>query len=103
MVYLVRGSITKGKFCKTNCFIYGKALLDAVYIEENVAIYPRVIVDKSLFKIIDSKSEFIAKDFYINSLYYLLNDCYKSFKRKILKQLQENEEKKRKTKNNMVY
>ena len=95
--YLIMGAITEGKFCKTNIFIYGKALSDAVDIEENIAIYPRIIVNKSIIEIIDSNSEFIAKAsdsyFYINSFYYLLNNCYKSFKKNILQQLKENKEK----------
>lgn len=48
--YLLRGAITKGKFYKDNndIFVYGKALIDAVEIEENLAIYPRIVIDKSI-------------------------------------------------------
>ncbi len=95
--YLIRGAIVEDKFCKDDMFIYGKALVKAVYIEENTAIYPRIIIDKSLFNTIDSNSKFIKKDsdsyFYINSFYYFCNDCYKNFKEDILKQLKENKEK----------
>ena len=48
--YLLRGAITVGDFCQNDLFVYGKALVDAVYVEENIAIYPRIIVDKSLYK-----------------------------------------------------
>lgn len=48
--YLLRGAITEGPFYKddNNIFVYGKALIDAVEMEENLAIYPRVIVQKSI-------------------------------------------------------
>ena len=41
--FLVRGAITIGDFFHNEIFVYGKALVDAVEIEEKVAIYPRVI------------------------------------------------------------
>lgn len=48
--YLLRGAITEGPFYKddNNIFIYGKALIDAVEIEEELAIYPRVVAQKSI-------------------------------------------------------
>ena len=48
--YLLRGAITEGPFYKdeNNIFVYGRALIDAVEMEEKLAIYPRVIVQKSI-------------------------------------------------------
>ena len=48
--YLLRGAITEGLFYKddNNIFVYGKALIDAVEIEEELAIYPRVVAQKSI-------------------------------------------------------
>lgn len=48
--YLLRGAITEGPFYKddNNIFVYGKALIDAVEIEEELAIYPRVVAQKSI-------------------------------------------------------
>lgn len=48
--YLARGAITEGKFYKdeNNIFVYGKALTDAVNMEEENAIYPRIIVEKGI-------------------------------------------------------
>lgn len=40
---LTRGGIAHGEFHYDENFVYGKALLEAVYLEENCAIYPRVI------------------------------------------------------------
>src|SRR5574344_387156 len=42
--YLLRGAIAKGDFCKNDIFVHGKALVDAVILEENNAIYPRIIL-----------------------------------------------------------
>lgn len=48
--YLMRGAITEGPFYKddNNIFVYGKVLIDAVEIEEELAIYPRVVAQKSI-------------------------------------------------------
>lgn len=49
--YLLRGAITEGSFYKNSyndVFVYGKALIDAVEIEEELAIYPRVVAQKSI-------------------------------------------------------
>lgn len=48
--YLMRGAITIGDFCQNDVFVYGKALVDAVYMEENIAVYPRIVVNKLLYK-----------------------------------------------------
>ena len=48
--YLARGAITEGKFYKDDhdIFVYGKALTDAVNLEEENAIYPRIITKKEI-------------------------------------------------------
>ena len=48
--YLLRGAITIGDFCKNDLWVYGKALVEAVDMEESIAIYPRIIVHESLYK-----------------------------------------------------
>lgn len=50
--YLLRGAITEGAFYKDKNFVYGKALIDAVEMEEKLAIYPRIIVQKSIQEIL---------------------------------------------------
>lgn len=45
---LTRGGISKGNFYSDNLFVYGEALLNSVKLEEKIAIYPRVIIDKGL-------------------------------------------------------
>ena len=48
--YLMRGAITIGDFFQNDVFVYGKALVDAVYMEEKIAIYPRIVVNGLLYK-----------------------------------------------------
>lgn len=52
--YLMRGAITEGPFYKdeNSIFVYGKALIDAVEMEEKLAIYPRVLTQKSIQEIL---------------------------------------------------
>ena len=46
--YLMRGAIVEGDFYHDEKFVYGKALVEAVNIEESVAIYPRIIIQKQI-------------------------------------------------------
>lgn len=72
--YLIRGGITEGKFYRDKLFVYGKALVDAVKIEEKIAIYPRIIVQDDLiseipqFVILDNDGKYYLHSFIINGL-----------------------------------
>lgn len=46
--YLIRGALTEGDFFHNDIIVYGKALVEAVEMEEKYAIYPRVIVKKEI-------------------------------------------------------
>ena len=48
--YLIRGGITEGEFYKddNDIFVYGKALIEAINLEEKIAIYPRIVVQSSI-------------------------------------------------------
>ena len=50
--YLVRGAIVEGDFFHNDVIVYGKALVEAVTDEEQIAIYPRVIVQKDIFELL---------------------------------------------------
>ena len=71
---LLRGAITLGDFFHNKIFVYGKALVEAVEMEEKYAIYPRVIATDEVQKI-------VPKDFHKDSdglnvfkyLYYATN------------------------------
>ncbi|WP_428044076.1 hypothetical protein [Candidatus Avelusimicrobium faecicola] len=50
--YLMRGAITEGDFFGNNIIAYGNGLVEAVLLEEEYAIYPRVIVQKEIAKLL---------------------------------------------------
>lgn len=50
--YLIRGAITEGDFFHNDIIVYGKALVEAVSMEEKHAIYPRVIVKKEIAQLL---------------------------------------------------
>lgn len=86
--YLVRGSITEGKFYRNKTFVYGKALVEAVKLEEKIAIYPRVIIQDNLVSLIP---QYIAQDndrkYYLNCFIFTKTFDNTSFKLRILNQL----------------
>ena len=47
---ILRGGITIDKLYINDKFVYGKGLLTAYYIENNVAIYPRIVIDNKVLK-----------------------------------------------------
>lgn len=78
--FLMRGGITIGSLTHQGNIIIGKALNKAVVLEENVAIYPRVIIEKEIadFLMQDEKTAlFVDMDqdglYFIN---YLLDRRY---------------------------
>ena len=58
--YLMRGAIVEGEFFHNDIIVYGKGLVEAVQLEENVAKYPRIIVKTKVNE--------------ANSWYYLMKD-----------------------------
>lgn len=82
--YLIRGGITAGKFYKNNIFVFGKALVEAVKLEEKIAIYPRVVVQEELihsipqYIMLDNDGEWYLNSFFINGF-----GCYAKYKTKI--------------------
>ena len=50
--FLMRGAITIGDFFHNDILVYGKALVDAVEMEEKIAIYPRVIAQKEVQQLV---------------------------------------------------
>lgn len=47
---LIRGAILEGNLYLAENFIYGKGIIEAYNIENNVAVYPRIIVSTELMK-----------------------------------------------------
>lgn len=58
--YLMRGAIVEREFFHNDIIVYGKGLVEAVQLEENVAKYPRIIVKTKVNE--------------ANSCYYLMKD-----------------------------
>lgn len=72
---ILRGGITIDKLYIDDKFVYGNGLLNAYYIEDNIAIYPRIIIDNKVLKRITDqgfKLLYIEQDtdcnYYINYL-----------------------------------
>ena len=88
--YLIRGGVTEGKFFKNSSFVFGKALVEAVRLEEKNAIYPRVIIQDSLVSLI---SDYVLQDkdgrYFLNS--FIVSGLRKhiNFKTSIINQLKE--------------
>lgn len=45
---LLRGGLSVGQLCITDNFVFGSALVRAYFLESNIAIYPRIIIDDDL-------------------------------------------------------
>ena len=77
--WLLRGGISIGQLFIDDVMVWGEALLKSYYLEDKVANYPRIIIDKRVIGEINKDSqliEYIRKDF--DGLYFLnfLNDCH---------------------------
>lgn len=68
--WLLRGGISIGQLFIDDVMVWGDALLKAYYLEDKIANYPRVIIDKNVV------NEYLRQDF--DNLYFLnfLNDCH---------------------------
>lgn len=71
--HLIRGAIVEGEFFHNNIIVYGKALIEAVNIEENIAKYPRIIINQNI--ITKDIWPYIFKDkddlCFLNNLFFL--------------------------------
>lgn len=56
----LRGGMTKGLLHHDNTTAFGRALLDAISLEENIACYPRIVIGRPVFE--DIQSYRIAED-----------------------------------------
>lgn len=83
-IYKVRGGITYGKVLSIdqNNLILGKAAIKAYELENNTAVYPRIILDEKALKTIESKnySDYcITMDsdnvYYLDFILFIRNNC----------------------------
>lgn len=98
MNYLVRGGISYGDFFVDDTMLWGKALLDSYYIENNISIYPRIVIHPQTVKRLQLLSfidniKYISED--LDGLYfvdYMQDIFYKgNFIALLLKRLEESD------------
>ena len=93
--FLMRGAITIGDFFHNDTLVYGKALVDAVKMEENFAIYPRIIAQEGVYRIAPQCFHESSDGLYVFKFldYAVLGEAY-SFLAILLKMLKECPDKK---------
>lgn len=81
--FLLRGAITYDRLLHTDDYIFGPAIINAYAIESTAAIYPRIVLDKSILELAKENREkehtseeveeylnnFLTKDF--DDMYYI--------------------------------
>lgn len=97
--YLVRGAIVEDDFFHNDVIVYGKALVKAVTDEEQIAIYPRVIIQKEIYELLPQYF-LIDEDnlVFLNQFIFSHALEYVNFKLQLLEMLKKNPEKKHKQK-----
>lgn len=64
----VRGAIVVGEVHFEENFVLGKALLKAYEIESKITLFPRILIDESVFEYIQKENPFFKKD--MDGFYY---------------------------------
>lgn len=67
-----RGGITYGKLAIDDTIVWGKGLVEAVQLEEKIAIYPRIVLSSSLVELLKS---FLQKNENFEKVYSCFTDC----------------------------
>ena len=99
--HLVRGAILKDKFFYNEIFVYGKALLNAVKIEEKCAFYPRIVAKQDIFKNASSYFSQYQEDgyFFLNMFMYSQDLDTAIYRNKLLDNLKLNKSNERAVQN----
>lgn len=86
--HLIRGAIVEGEFFYNNIIVYGKALVEAVDIEEKIAEYPRIILQDKIAK---ELQQYAFRDidglYFLNSLFNIHRYEYMGIKMQLLEML----------------
>ena len=89
--YLMRGAIVEGEFFHNDNIVYGKGLVEAVKLEENEAIYPRILVQKELADVLPQYTLLNEGDQAILNVFLFSHGYdYVSFKLNLLNMLKRN-------------
>lgn len=70
--WLVRGGISRGDFYIDETMVWGQALLKSYELENNIAIYPRIVIDSNIISELQKSEElagYISQDF--DNMYFL--------------------------------
>ena len=91
--YLLRGAIVENEFFHNNIIVYGKALVEAVYLEEKVAKNPRILVQKEIVDLLP-QYHLTNKDgnSFLNIFEYSTGFDHITYKLQILKMLKDNKD-----------
>ena len=91
--YLLRGAIVENEFFHNNIIVYGKALVEAVYLEEKVAKNPRILVQKEIVDLLP-QYHLTNKDgnSFLNIFEYSTGFDHITYKLQILKMLENNKD-----------
>ena len=91
--YLLRGAIVENEFFHNNIIVYGKALVEAVYLEEKVAKNPRILVQKEIVDLLP-QYHLTNKDgnSFLNIFEYSIGFDHITYKLQILKMLENNKD-----------
>lgn len=91
--YLMWGAIVEGEFFHNNIIVYGKGHVQAVKLEEKEAIYPRILVQKELSKLLP---QYLLQDRdgwnILNIFQFSESFDHSSFKFELLKMLKKNKD-----------
>ena len=70
---IVRGAVSSKYSCITNNFILGKGVVEAHKLENDIAIYPRVIFEQSIIS--GEIHEIMTRNYRDNNLDFISKDC----------------------------
>lgn len=77
--YFYRGGVSKDELYLDNDIVYGNALLKSIDIEENVSVYPRIVIEDELIK---SITGVLRKNSSLSDIHRMFNNSVLSYKDK---------------------
>lgn len=73
--WLIRGGVTIGELFIDKLLVWGSGLVRAYKLEDSIAIFPRIVIDRNVLEIIGSDSFFFCQDidgqFFLNFLNFM--------------------------------
>lgn len=73
--WLVRGGVTIGELYIDNILIWGQGLIRAYELENHIAVFPRIIIDRNVLELLGADNLFFCRDidgqFYLNFLEFM--------------------------------